>query len=112
MRHVAGIHHHHRRTGVRDVRDGPVRKRIKDFIDTSLYFFVGIGIVLTLPQVYKIWVLQNAAGVSLITWSSYFAGGILWAFYGFLHREKPIIVIYLIWTVVYLLIVVGILLYG
>ena len=42
----------------------------------------------TLPQIYKIWVFKNVAGVSLTTWSLFFILSIPFLIYGIVHKER------------------------
>ncbi len=67
---------------------------------------------MTLPQVFKIWIGQNASGVSVISWLGYLIAAWFWLLYGFIHKEKPIIVTYLTWTVLVVMVIVGTLLYS
>ena len=80
---------------------------------SGIICFLGVvGPVMTLPQLFKIWVEQNAAGVSMISWVTYLVTGIVWLMYGIALKEKPIILTYSIWVVLELFIVTGIFLYG
>lgn len=90
----------------------PHTSKFKRGVDKVAYLF---GIVLplfTIPQLYKIWVLKNAAGVSLTSWAVFSVGAIFWIFYGIVHKEMPIIISQILWFVLQLAIVIGILMYG
>lgn len=79
----------------------------------SLFYLGGIlSPIVAGPQVYKIFYLHNATGVSLTSWSLYTLGALCLLVYGLLHRQKPMIFLYAIDLPLYTLIVVGILLYG
>ena len=67
---------------------------------------------MTIPQIAIIWIGQNASGVSIITWASYFIIGAVFIAYGIVHKEKPLIVIYILWEIVYIIIIVGALIYA
>jgi uncharacterized protein with PQ loop repeat len=66
----------------------------------------------TLPQVYVIWVQHNAAGISLLTWVLYFFCSAPLLVYGIIHKTRPLIVMYVLWLLMFLLVIVGTLLYG
>ena len=46
--------------------------------------------LMTVPQVLTIWVGQQAAGVSVMSWSAYLLSAILWFWYGLQKRDKNI----------------------
>lgn len=82
------------------------------FLD-KLTFVVGvIGPFTVLPQIYSIFSTKSAAGVSLATWLLIFIVTFPWILYGLAHKEKSIIVSFILWEVVNLLVVIGVLLYG
>lgn len=63
----------------------------KLFINKSVYAVGILGILVTLPQAFTIWVSKNAGGVSGVTWTGFLVGSSFWLFYGIIHKEKPII---------------------
>jgi len=79
------------------------------FFDKYIYAFAFAGLVLTLPQIYQIWILRQASGVSLVSWSAYLAISFVWLLYGIGHREKAIIFTNFWWIVLDILIVAGVL---
>jgi uncharacterized protein with PQ loop repeat len=82
------------------------------FLD-KLTFIVGvIGPFTVLPQTYVIFSTKSAAGVSLTTWLLIFIVTFPWILYGLAHKEKNIIVSFILWEIVNLSVVVGVLLYG
>jgi uncharacterized protein with PQ loop repeat len=46
--------------------------------------------VMTVPQVWTIWIGHQAAGVSIISWSAYLLSAILWFVYGLRKGDKNI----------------------
>jgi uncharacterized protein with PQ loop repeat len=70
-----------------------------------------LGPLFTLPQIYKIYALQNAEGLSLISWGAYLAFNFPMFLYGLAHREKVISRMYFLWIIVNGAVVVGILLF-
>jgi uncharacterized protein with PQ loop repeat len=60
------------------------------FFDRFIYLIAFAGPVMTIPQIYDIWVTKQLA-VNAVTWSGYLVIGIVWLGYGIVHKEKPII---------------------
>jgi uncharacterized protein with PQ loop repeat len=83
----------------------------KRFLNKAIYVVGLSSPIMTLPQLYNIWIDQNATGVSSVTWGWYIIVSTFWIFYGIAHKEKPIIVISIAWVVVEALVVIGTLLY-
>lgn len=107
------LHHQHLRQRIHEKHEQyphPVRhKRILD----RLIYVVGIVQPLTiLPQVYNIWVLKEAGGISVFTFTSFALFDLVWIYYGVVHKERPIILMYCLWAILNSSIVIGTLLYG
>lgn len=68
--------------------------------------------IATLPQVLQIWIGQDASGVSIISWSYYAFAASMFLIYGLIHKELPIIMNFLAAVVMYVLVVIGTLLYS
>ena len=83
---------------------------------TSLYYttlIVGIIAPFTaLPQILKIFIEQNAAGVSLLSWSLFVLFAIPFIIWGIVQRDAPIAVTYSLWATADLVVVIGVLIYG
>ncbi len=86
-----GAHHAYRR----DLHTH--KKRISNslakFIDKSIFLIGFLSVAANLPQLWDIWVSKNTSGVSLLSWTGFFVGSFFWFGYGWLHREKPIMVV-------------------
>ena len=65
----------------------------------------------TIPQILDIFRTHDVSGVSLLTWSMYAFLPIFWLFYGFLHKDKFIIINNILWMIVSSIVVVGIFVY-
>jgi|GEM_PF-465283 len=110
--HLEPIHHYHVRKRVHHwFEDYPHPGTLKRTVDRMVYFVAVFGPMMTLPQVYNIWVLQQVEGVSLITWGGYCSISSFWLLYGSLHGEKPIIVTQICWLTIYTLVIVGIIIH-
>ena len=108
-----GLHDFHLRKRTHLLKQRfPHPSRWHRFVDDSIWVFGLLGPLLSVPQAWIIWSNKAAGDVSLISWLSFTVGSIFWLFYGFLHKEKPIIVTYCLFLVVNLFVVVGIVLYN
>jgi len=78
------LHHH------------PVHKTNNSPFHIVLNFIIAIvataSPLITLPQLFDIYSKHNASGVSSITWLAYIFTSTIWLYYGFIHREKVIII--------------------
>lgn len=105
--------HLHRRKRIHQKHEPyPHPDKFKRFYDKFILFFGIIGPLLAIPQLVKIWIEQNAAGVSLFSWIAFLCIATSWLVYGIIHKEKPIIVSNIIWIIVDILIIIGIFIYG
>ncbi len=85
------------------------RKRHAPVIDKLVYVAVIGGPLMTLPQIYSIW-MQHQKGVSIVSWIGYMLTGVIWLVYGLKHREWPIIILQLTWIALDLGVIVGLVL--
>ena len=46
--------------------------------------------LMTVPQIWTIWVGHQAAGVSVLSWSAYLLSALLWFWYGLQKRDRNI----------------------
>jgi uncharacterized protein with PQ loop repeat len=103
------IHKHKRKRVHQDFEPYPHPDKLKNFVDRAIYFVAIFGLIFTIPQITSIWIDNNYEGVSILSWSAYTVMGIFWLLYGYLHKEKPLMVIYSSFIVLYLLIIFGVL---
>ena len=78
----------------------------KALIDRLIFVTAVATPVMTMPQVYKIWI-ENNRDASLITWSSYLIIAFVWLIYGYKYNDRAIVVMQSLCIVTYLLIVIG-----
>lgn len=109
---ASGMHHYHKRRRVSVEGKKDSGDRLMNLIDKLIYFVAVLGPLVSVPQIWKIWVERNAAGVSVFTWCAFVVGAIIWLFYGFIHKEKPIIVANILWIIMEVLVIVGAVVYG
>ena len=63
-------------------------------------------------QAIKVYQQQSAGDLSLVTWGLLTVFNVVWIAYGLVHKEKPIIVGYVLWLISNSAVVLGILLYS
>ena len=111
--HNPGLHHFHRRKRIYlNHEPYPHPDKWKSRMDKLIYFVGIIGPVMTIPQVAKIWLDKSAAGISIVAWGTYTITSAIWAAYGVMHKDKPIIISSLMFVIVNLLVVIGAFIYG
>ncbi|MFP3950435.1 MAG: hypothetical protein ACLFUZ_05105 [Candidatus Micrarchaeia archaeon] len=65
-----------------------------------------------MPQLYQIWSTENAQGVSLLTWFLLLIFTLPLVAYAFLHEDKKLTLMYSSFFLIYVLIVLGIVLFS
>ena len=84
--------------------------------DTLLRRILGgmsvFSMLMTLPQVWTIWVNHEAAGVSALSWSAYLLSAVLWFWHGVRTHDKNIYLACVGWIVLDSAVVVGVIVYG
>ena len=105
------IHHLHKRKRIK-LKTYPNKSRPIKFLDDLLLLIAIIGPFVNFPQIFKIYHLKNATGVSLISWSLFALFDIPWVIYGYVHKEKLLIIAYSLWFISNIIIIIGIILYG
>ncbi len=88
------------------------RKQKKQLIRRLVLAVAVIEPAMTLPQIYEIWVKQEAAGVSSVTWALYISAAFIWLLYGLQLKDKPLIISSILWVFAESTVVAGTLLYG
>jgi uncharacterized protein with PQ loop repeat len=68
--------------------------------------------LMTIPQVLTIWVGQQAAGVSLLSWSAYLVSAVLWFWFGIKKRDKNIYLACVGWIALDVAVIAGVIIYG
>lgn len=71
-----------------------------------------VTMVMTVPQVWVIWVHHQAAGVSLLSWSAYLVSAALWFWHGVQQHDRNIYLACLGWFGLDLAVIAGVLVYG
>lgn len=81
----------------------------KSGIDRWIYLAVIAGPIMTIPQIYDIWV-RHKTDVSLVSWIAYLIIAGMWLLYGVKHADKPIIAVQAIWIITDIAVITGLLL--
>jgi uncharacterized protein with PQ loop repeat len=68
--------------------------------------------LMTVPQVWTIWVGHEAAGVSVISWGAYLLSAALWFWYGLQKRDRNIYLPCVGWAGLDAAVIVGALIYA
>ena len=68
--------------------------------------------VMTIPQIFTIWVDHLTAGVSLLSWSGYLFSALVWLWYGIKKRDRNIYLPCVGWISLDAAVVVGLLIYA
>ena len=106
------IHHIHRRKRVHQkLEEYPHKHPGIRFLDNLLIAIAIIGPMNNLPQIIKIFAIKDATGVSVLSFSLFILFDIPWVVYGFVHKEKPIIIAYVLWLITNMIVVFGAILY-
>ena len=101
-----------RREKARQLKGFPTRTSIlKDALDILIYPIAIVGPIALLPQVIKLYITHDAAGLALSTWLILGLFNLVWLYYGFVHRERPIIITNLMLLTFNFTIVFGILIF-
>lgn len=68
--------------------------------------------IMTVPQVWTIWIGRDAGGVSLVAWASYLFSACLWFVYGLRKKDKTIYLACIGWIVLDTAVVIGVVVYS
>jgi uncharacterized protein with PQ loop repeat len=69
-------------------------------------------LLMTVPQVWTLWVGHDARGVSGLSWAAYLLAACLWFVYGLQKRDKTIYLACVGWVVLDAAVVAGVMIYG
>jgi uncharacterized protein with PQ loop repeat len=69
-------------------------------------------LLMTVPQIVAIWATQQAAGVSVLSWSAYWISALFWFWYGVQKRDASIYLPCIGWLMLDGAVVLGALVYA
>ena len=111
--HGGGRHHLDlRQRASRTLAPYPHPDALKRGLDRVMMVVAIAGPLATLPQVYQVYATKDAIGLSPITWGLWTLLSMLWCFYGYVHKEWPIMVSNVIYIILQGAIVTAIVLYS
>ncbi len=106
------IHHYSIRKRIHQKHEPfPHPNKKKRIIDKLIYPIGILGPIMSIPQLIEVFMYKKVSGLSITTWSIWAFFDIFWLIYGFAHKEKPIIITYMMWLIVNLSVVIGVILY-
>lgn len=98
---------HHVRKHVHDQH-----KAKKEPIDYIVNFFMIATPMAELPQAYQIYQYQSAEHVSAFTWSFFTMASVVWLYYAYKHKLRPLVIAYSLYMTIEISIVIGIFMYS
>jgi len=108
-----GLHHINKRKRANsNLKPYPNQDPFVRFLDKLLLFIAVAGPIMSIPQILKVWVDKATSGVSILSFSLFAIFDIPWIVYGIIHKEKPILIAYILWFIANLSIVIGVRLYS
>jgi uncharacterized protein with PQ loop repeat len=88
----------------RDAANGPLEK--------LLPVLSVLTMVMTLPQIWSLWVEHNVAGVSLMTWATYLVSACVWFVHALKKHDPKMYIACIGWILLDGAVVAGVLVYG
>ncbi len=108
-----GLHHIQKRKRTKDKHEPyPSKDFFKNVLDKAIYIVGIFGLVMTIPQILRIYLEQNVSGISILTWVAYLIMSMTWVAYGIVHKEKPLVITYSLWVIMKSIIIFGVILYN
>jgi uncharacterized protein with PQ loop repeat len=80
-------------------------------VEKVLPYLSAFTMVMTVPQIWAVWILRDVSGVSLLSWGTYLIAACLWFIHGVQKRDKTIYVACVGWVLLDAAVVLGVLLY-
>ncbi|VVB80706.1 Uncharacterised protein [uncultured archaeon] len=95
------LHHiSRRRRAMPKLESYPSKRLVIRLLDKLLIIIAIVGPLMALPQLIAVYGTHDADNISVISWSSWALMNLLWLAYGIVHKEKPIIITYILWFIV------------
>lgn len=104
--------HQHKRKRLHQYKEPFPHPNPKVKLLDDIVLVISIIFPITLiPQIIRIWYYKEVAGVSVLTWGLFFIFNTILLIYGIVHKEKKLVVMWSLFSIGYLLIVIGVLLF-
>lgn len=82
------------------------------YADRATFAVAILEPLMTIPQAAIIFQEHTAAGVSLSTWVGYEVLTLVWLWYGYIHKERMILVYQVLFLIMQTAVIVGGVMYG
>ncbi len=89
----------------------PLRERIEPLMGKVLGGMSVFTMLMTVPQVWAIWVGHEASGVSIVSWAAYLLSAVLWFWHGLQQGDRNIYLPCIGWIGLDSAVIVGAILY-
>ena len=86
-------------------------RQLKKLLNIGIYFFAITTPMFELIQALRIYTEKSSSDVSLLAWSYFLVDNIVWLIYGYVYKQKPILIMYMLYTTSELIVVAMILFY-
>ena len=103
--------HKRKRAAGRARQPYPAQSGIVRFLDKLVYAAGIIAPAMMIPQLILLYGEKNADGIAPITWLAIGILNIPWILYGIAHKEKPLVMTYILWIICNGLMFVGAVIY-
>jgi uncharacterized protein with PQ loop repeat len=91
------------------VAHGKVTEKVLHRLLAAMSVFT---MVMTIPQVWTIWIGHQAAGVSILSWGAYLASALLWFWHGLRTGDRNIYLPCIGWALLDAAVIAGAFVYG
>lgn len=81
-------------------------------LDKAILAAAIIEPLMTIPQAWDIFRDHTAIGVSLSTWIGYEALTVIWLWYGFVHKDKMVLIYQGLFMIIQTIVIIGAIMYG
>jgi len=108
----SALHHiSKRKRVVKKLEDYPSKRFWIRLLDRSLVAIAIIGPLMSLPQLLEVYMNKNADNIAFLSWASWAFFNLFWLAYGIAHKDKPIIITYILWLIVNTMMAVSVLIF-
>lgn len=107
------LHHLHlrKRASGRAEHSYPAQTPGVKLLDVVIKIVAVISPAMMIPQILLIYTEKNADGIAPLSWFAFALFNIPWIIYGIVHKEKPLVLMYILWFICNVLVFTGALLY-
>ena len=92
------LHHLSKRKRIhKKFEEYPSKKFWIRFLDRLLVVIAVVGPLVSIPQLWAVYSTHDAANISFFSWGLWALFNLVWLTYGIVHKEKPIIITYILW---------------